>query len=196
VDVKNVFIAANEMLTGVVHQIKEDDWDISLPEHARYKDDQTIRDIVNICAYENQCVPAMLAGANDLKNNFEMTEDILGDNWLDAYTQLANTANKAVEQQTSLDQTVHMSYGDFPADRYLNDICVQRSAVAYDVAALIGVEAHLPEEAVAGLLPIVEEFAPYLRENGIFPPAIEVDDDASPEQKLMAFMGRQPYCNA
>ena len=65
-------------------------------------------------AYENQCVPKVLAGETALVTNPEFDGDLLGDDLAGNYQRLADEANATVRAHADLDRTVHMSYADVP----------------------------------------------------------------------------------
>ncbi len=191
-DIKKLFIATNQALTDVIKQITPEQFEMKVPAHMRYSDGQVLKTTINILAYENLCVPKVLHGEIGLAINKEFNEDLLKDDLVGNYERLSHVANEAVKSHADLEQIVHISYGDFPASGYLTDISIQRSTSAYDIGMLIGVDVSLPEDAVKGLWSIAVSYADYLREAGIFPPEIKVSDDASPEDKLLSLMGRQP----
>ncbi len=63
---------------------------------------------------------------------------------------------------------------------------------SWDVARTIGADETLPEEAVASTLMGLQRMPDaMLRGENMFGPAIEVAEDASPQEKLLAFVGRQ-----
>ncbi|MDA1359611.1 maleylpyruvate isomerase family mycothiol-dependent enzyme [Glycomyces luteolus] len=83
--------------------------------------------------------------------------------------------------------------GDKPVDEaidqfYTADIWLH----SWDLAKALGREPELGQErcrtALAGMQPIDQ----MLRESGQFGPAVPVADDASPQDKLAAFIGRDP----
>lgn len=63
----------------------------------------------------------------------------------------------------------------------------------WDLAEALGAKVDLPDDAInatlSGLMLMPEDT---LRGKGMFGPAIEVPEDASAQDKLMAFTGRQP----
>ena len=143
-------------------------------------------------AYENQCVPKVLAGEAGLTTNPEFDGDLLGDDLAGNYERLASEANAAVRAHADLDRTVHMLYADVPARGYLSDISLNRTMALYDAAALTGLEPHLPDEAIPEIHMIATQNGELLRRMGIFPAEIAVSGDAVPEDPFLAFIGRQP----
>ena len=119
-----------------------------MPAYARFHDGQTLRTSLNIMAYENQCVPKVLAGETGLATNPDFDGDLLGDDVAGNYERLATEANASVRSHADLDRIVHMSYADVPARGYLSDISLNRTMALYDAAALTGLEPHLPDEVI------------------------------------------------
>ena len=143
-------------------------------------------------AYENQCVPKVLAGEAGLATNPEFDGDLLGDDVAGNYERLASEANATVRAHADLDRTVHMSYADVPASGYLSDISLNRTMALYDAAALTGLEPHLPDEVILEVHAIATHNGELLRKMGIFPPEIAVSGDADPEDRFLGYIGRKP----
>ena len=191
-DIKDTFIAANSALTDLVLRVAPEHLTLEVPAYARFHDGQTLRDSLNIMAYENQCVPKMLAGESGLTTNPEFDGDLLGDDLTANYERLAAEANASVRAHADLDRTVHMSYADVPASGYLSDISLNRTMSLYDAAALTGLEPHLRDEAIRAIHEIATRNGDLLRKMGIFPPEIAVSADADTEDRFLAYIGRQP----
>ncbi len=85
---------------------------------------------------------------------------------------------------------MHLSYGDFPAREYLKHITSFRGFRAFSIAKLIGVSTKLPDDLVQGMW---DEIAPEVeswRAMGVFPPPLEIADDAALQDRLLAMCGR------
>ncbi len=191
-DIKDTFIAANRALTDLVVRVRPEDLALEVPAYARFHDGQTLRDSLNLMAYENLCVPKVLAGESGLATNPEFDGDLLDDDLAGNYERLATQADAAVEAHADLDQTVHISYGDVSAARYLSDISLNRAMSLFDAAALTGLEPHLSDEAIQAIHAIASEVGDLLRQMGIFPPEIAVTADAGPADRFLAYIGREP----
>ena len=191
-DIKDTFIAANSALTDLAVRVRPEHLGLEWPAYARFHDGQTLRDSLNLMAYENECVPKVLAGETGLTTNPEFTGDLLRDDVAGNYERLASEANASVRAHVDLDQTVHISYGDVPAGGYLSDISLNRTMALYDAAALTGLEPHVSDEAIASIHAIALENGDLLRQMGIFPPEVAVSDDAAAEDRFLGFIGRQP----
>jgi hypothetical protein len=191
-DTKDTFIAANSALTDLVLRLRPEHMALQVPAYSRFHDGQTLRDSVNLMAYENLCVPKVLAGEAGLTTNPEFDGDLLGDDVSANYEHLASAADASVQAHEDLDRIVHMSYADVPAARYLSDISLNRTMALYDFAALTGLEPHLADEAVGAIHEIAIENGELLRRMGIFPPEVAISGDADPEDRFLAYIGREP----
>lgn len=191
-DIKDTFIAANSALTDLALRVRPEHLSLEAPAYARFHDGQTLRDSLNLMAYENQCVPKVLAGEAGMVTNPEFDGDLLGDDLAGNYGRLASEADAAVRAHADLDRTVHMSYADAPARRYLSDISLNRTMALYDAAALTGLEPRVSDETIGAVHAIASKSGDLLRQMGIFPPEIAVSGDASPEDRFLAYIGREP----
>ncbi|WP_138757851.1 TIGR03086 family metal-binding protein [Modestobacter altitudinis] len=83
--------------------------------------------------------------------------------------------------------------GDKPVDEaidqfYTGDVWLH----SWDLAEALGREPDLGEERCRAALADMASMEQLLRDSGQFGPAVPVDDDASPQDRLMAFIGRDP----
>lgn len=83
--------------------------------------------------------------------------------------------------------------GDMPVDKaidmfYTADVWMH----SWDLAKALGREPDLGQERCAAALDAMRPVEQMLRDSGQYGPAVPVADDASPQDKLMAFIGRDP----
>ena len=83
--------------------------------------------------------------------------------------------------------------GDRPVDEaidqfYSGDVWMH----SWDLARALGREVDLGEERCSAALAAMQPIEQLLRDSGQFGPAVPVADDASPQDRLMAFIGRDP----
>lgn len=198
----DTFVNADKTLVGVVERIPDHLWTESIPDDFPTSDDRTytLREILDYQAYDEAWIPDIMAG----RTIEEVGEDaygdphgkeLLGD---DPRGRFRDLASKAVDAVRSLgesdldDQTVHYSYGDFPAREALWHAIVFRATRAYDIAKGIGIDPTLPDDLVRATWDIVEPNAEEWRAMGVFGPAVEVPDDAPLQDRLLGLTGRQP----
>jgi uncharacterized protein (TIGR03086 family) len=193
-----VFILADQTLAGVVQQIKDDQWAMTLPDWFQVgrvqKPDITLRDIINYHAYDDAWVPEVLASKTMAEVGAAHDGDLLGDDPKARFAAITATAAAAVQALTEadLDRPVHLSYGDFPVREYLKHITSFRGFRAYDIAKLIGIDPTLPADLVQGLWGQLEPEIEQWRAMGVFGPAVPVPENADLQTKLIGLVGRQP----
>jgi uncharacterized protein (TIGR03086 family) len=194
---QEVFILADQTLLGVVDQIKDDQWNMELPDWFKAtagKTGASLRDIINYHAYDDIWVPDMLTGKTmeTVGKDKWKDEDLLGDDPKASFAAIVDKALAAVKNFSDLDMLVHCSFGDFPARAYFWQINLFRGMRARDIAKLIGADETLPADLVQGIWDEVSPHAEEWRKLGVFGPKIEVPPEASLQDKLLGLTGRQP----
>jgi hypothetical protein len=189
--IQELFIMSNQALRKVVAQIKDDQWKLDLPPGMSRKPG-TLKDAVRYHTYDDAWVPDVLAGKtkDEVGNAYEPLLTAEAKAVRKNYEEYSQRAIDSVGEFKDLDRVVHLSYGDFPAREYLQHIISFRAFRSYDIAKLIGADTTMADDFVQAL---TDEFSPVIesyRQMGVFPPAIEVADDASPQAKLLGLVGR------
>lgn len=199
---QETFIRADQELRKAIDQIKDEQWDMPLPEDFPTNGDEkyTMRQILTYQAYDEAWIPDIMAGKsvsevgeNAFGGRFDNT--LLGENPAADFGKLVDKAIAAVEaiEESDLDtRTVHYSYGDFPLREALWHAIVFRAMRAHDVAKAIGIDSDLPDDLVQAVWEIVEPHAEEWRAQGVFGPKIEVADDAKLQDRLLGITGRKP----
>lgn len=200
-DIRNLFILADESLNDVVQQITDKQWDRSMPEDFPTGDKHTytLRDIMNYHAYDEAWVPAMLSGKTMEEVGKEtfgkpFGGDLLGENPKENYAALSEKAIAAAREfpEDELDnRTVHFSYGDYPAREALRHITSFRGLRVYDLSKAIGFDTRMPDELVKGLWEMIEPRIDEWRQMGVFPPEVEVPEDTPLQTRLLGMTGRR-----
>lgn len=193
---QEVFILAEQTLAKVVDQVKDDQWDLKLPEWFQLggtqdRDKITLKTIINYHAYDTAWVPDVLAGKTAEEVGTKYDGDLLDDDPKGSYQNFSNKAVEAVKSLDDPDKIVHISYGDFPAKEYLKHITSFRGFRAYDIAKLIGANTKLPGDLVQGLWDEVEPEVEGWRQMGVYGPEVKVPEDADLQTKLLGMVGRE-----
>ncbi len=190
---QEVFILADEALLRVVEQIRDDQWELVVPDKlSARRPGATLRQIINYHAYDEAWVPDTLAGKTIEEVGQAHDGDLLGDDPKAAFARIVATAVATVRAFTDLDKIVHLSYGDFPAREYLQHITYFRGSRVYDIARFIGADTTMPTDLVQGLWDELVPNAEGWRKMGVFGPAIEVPEDAPLQDRLLGLTGREP----
>ena len=188
--IQELFIRSNEELRRVVDQISDKQWSINMPEGLTSKP-ATLLESVRYHTYDDAWVPDVLAGKTkeEVGDKYEYLLAI--DEILIKYDMFNQFAIDSVRGFDDLERKTHLSYGEFSAHNYLQHIVSYRAFRSYDIAKLIGVDTAMADDLVQGLL---DEFVPVIdryRQMGVFPPALEVADDANAQTRLLALVGRE-----
>ena len=192
---RDVFILADTTLLGVVEQIRDEQWSMTMPPEfaTTVQEPITLREVINYHAYDEAWVPDMLAGRTmDEVGKDTHRGDLLGADPKAAFAALVERACAAAAGLDDLDRVVHCSYGDFPAREFLTHITSFRGMRAHDIAKVIGVSAELPDDLVQGMWDQLEPHADEWRAMGVFGPQVQVPEGASLQDQLLGLTGRQP----
>ncbi|TMC10177.1 MAG: TIGR03086 family protein [Chloroflexi bacterium] len=191
-----LFVQADRALDGVVAQVRDDQWQMEMPESffTRSVDRRpTLREILNYHAYDDAWVPDMLAGRTMDEVGRDLHRgDLLADDPRARFAEIDERACAAALAVEDLDFVVHASFGDFPARGYLWQVTSFRAFRAHELARILGLDPTLPAGLVQALwdefLPRAEE----MRGLGVFREPVPVPDDAPLQDRLIALTGRQP----
>ena len=189
-NIQELFILSNRELLRVISQIKDEQFSLMMPPGMSRKPGN-LKTAVQYHTYDDAWVPDVLLGKTkaDVGDTFEglrTSSDVQAD-----YATYNQLAIDAVQDFSALDRMTHLSYGDFPAKDYLQHITTFRAFRSYDIAQLIGIDVRMKPDFVQALL---DEYSPLIegyRAMGVFPPALTVSQDASPQEKLLAMVGRK-----
>ena len=190
-----VFVLADHALQKVVNQIKAEQWEMEMPPSFARRGGATVtlRELINYHAYDDAWVPDMLAGKTmDEAGKTKFDGDLLGENPIENFGKIVDTACAAARNLDDLERTVHCSFGDFTAREYLWQINSFRALRAHDIAQVIGVDSRLPGDLVQGIWDEVSPHAEEWRAIGVYGPAVEVPADADLQARLLGITGRQP----
>ena len=158
--------------TELAGQIGEADW-----EKPTTCEDWSVRDLVDH-AMHWQAMGGSVFGAGTTP----------GDSWDSVHA----AVGQALSDPANLEGTAE-AFGGMPKQGVVGLVIGDLLIHSWDLARSLGADDTLPSEAVEstlmGLQRLPDEM---LRSETMFGPAIEVADDASPQDKLIAFVGRQP----
>lgn len=171
----------------LVHQIRPDQWHDSTP-----CTEWDVRTLVNHLVNEQEWVPPLVEGQTVEQVGDRFEGDQLGDDPATAWDRAAAQAHQALAEPGALSRTVHLSYGDSPAESYAWEMVSDAVVHSWDLARGIGADDHLDPELVDVVLKRTQPHADSLAASGYFAPQVPVPEDADPQTKLIALFGRQP----
>ena len=168
----DVWNMAAQKWSDTIAQVGDDDWGKSTP-----CGQWTVQELVDH-AMHWQGMGGSVLGAGTAP----------GQDWAEVQPALS----AALADPANLEGTVE-AFGNMPKQGIAGLIIADLLVHSWDLARSIGADETLPAEAVAsthmGLRRLPTEM---LRSENMFGPEVEVADDASDQDKLIAFVGRQP----
>lgn len=192
---KETFALADRALAEVIGQITDEQLEMTLPAQfeTSSKKNLTIKQVLGYHAYDDAWVPAMMAGKTMEETGMDLFKEYMDGRDVRAdYTDLAEQAILAVQNTEDLQQVVHCSFGDFPAQHYLWQIISFRGLRAHDLAKVTGQNTKLADELVRGMWELLSPHAEEWRSIGVFGPIVSVPEDAPLQDRLLGLTGRQP----
>lgn len=176
---------ADQTLGRYVAQVKDSQWNMPTPDA-----EWSVRDLVHHGLEAELWVPDVLAGRTIEQVGDRYAGDIMGNDPKAAWTTASEKAQATVRDFTAMDQTVHLSYGDFPARTYLQHQLIDHTIHAWDLAHAIGADEQFDPRLIQAVYEWFEPQAEEWRNAGILGPTIRVPDDANTLTRLLALSGR------
>ncbi len=148
-----------------------------------------VRTLVNHVTGEYLWVPEMLAGRTVADVGDRLDGDLLGADPLQAVRDAQQRAVAALHEPGALERTVHLSFGDTPAEAYARQMMVDSVIHTWDLARAISGDESLDPELVDASYAEMLKTAGDWRAAGVFGPETS-PADASTQAKLLALTGR------
>jgi uncharacterized protein (TIGR03086 family) len=150
-----------------------------------------VRALVNHLVTEQRWAPLLLAGAtvDDVGDRFN--GDQLGEDPVGAWADAAAAAREAFAAPGALLRSVELSYGRRPAQRYCQEMTLDLTVHAWDLARGIGADERLGEQLVGDVLAFIGPQVEELVSTGLFARPVAVRDDADTQTRLLALLGRR-----
>ena len=152
--------------------------------------DWDVRTLVNHVVAEDLWTPPLLAGATIAEIGDRFDGDVLGADPVAAYARAAADATAAAHTDGVLQRTVHLSYGDAPAEEYLWQMFADHLIHGWDLARAIGADAHLDEDLVEACERWFRGYEEAYRSGGAIGPRPDLPAAADPQTRLLAAFGR------
>lgn len=135
---------------------------------------------------------AMLTTAADGGKAAMPEGDQFGSDPAGVYDQRRRALITAVRGEGALDRNWEMPFGTMPGAMMAGIAFMEHLTHAWDVAKATGQETKLPADLVTECMELVTPMGAMLRMPGVCGPAVSVPDDAPPQDKFIAFLGRNP----
>jgi uncharacterized protein (TIGR03086 family) len=178
-----------QRFAALVAGVGSDQWHDSTP-----CSEWDVRTLVHHLLYEQRWAPPLFEGQTIEQVGDQFEGDLMGDHtstWPQLLASSIETAHDVVTQPGILERTVHLSYGDVPAQEYLVQLTADLAIHAWDLARATGQDETLDPDAVALMLPWAEANAEMLAGSGLFGSPVVVGPDAPDDVRLLALLGRR-----
>lgn len=148
-----------------------------------------LRALLGHMVYEMSWVADLLAGKTVAEVGAKYDGDLLGGNAPGAWQRASEAALAAVEA-TDLSQTVHLSYGNFPAEHYIRESGTDMLIHGWDAGQAINCSIIFDKQLAQAVYDFVLPRADEFRVSGLFGEQLPTSETASLQTKLLAFYGR------
>lgn len=170
-----------------VEYIGDDQWSAATP-----CTDWTVRDLLNHLVAEHLWAPWLLEGSTIAEVGGRFDGDVCGSDPRGAWEAASAVSQPAFHRPGALDRQVDTSAGPIDAEEYGWQMALDLAVHAWDLARGIGVVDRLDPELAAVLYERVAPRAKEWQGFGVFGPPVDVPGSASPQDRLVAVLGRQP----
>jgi uncharacterized protein (TIGR03086 family) len=177
---------ACELFDRAVGQIRPDQWAAPTPCAG-----WDVRTLVNHVAAEELWTPPLMAGRTIAEVGDRFDGDVLGEDPVAAHDEAAGAAIEAVAADGALERTVHLSFGDVPAEEYAMQLFTDHLVHAWDLARAIGADEQLEHELVRRIHAETEKEVETLAATGRFDPPVHVPAHADLQARMLGLFGRR-----
>jgi uncharacterized protein (TIGR03086 family) len=178
---------AMDVFDRAVHKVGISDWDSPTPCTG-----WDVKELVGHLVGEQLWVPDLLAGRTIAEVGDKFDGDVLNDDPIGTWTAASQAARAAWLEPGALDRTVHLSFGDTDAREYCWQMTIDLAVHGWDLATALGSDPAMGDELALELLGFVEPQLDAWQGSGLFADPVPVPDDAEPQDRLVAALGRRP----
>ncbi|MCF6524022.1 TIGR03086 family metal-binding protein [Streptomyces sp. JJ36] len=183
----DAFDTAFDEFDRLVHRVGTEQWHAGTP-----CTEWSVRDLVSHLTNEHLWAPHLLRGETLAQVGDRYDGDVLGDEPVAAWERASAASREAFHRPGALDQRVHVTGGQIPAAEYGWQMTTDLAVHGWDLARGIGVTPHIPDALARELHDRTAPQAASWEGTGMFAAPVEVPADASPQDRLVALLGREP----
>lgn len=192
-DLLAAFLAAQRAFGERVHAVAEGQWQDATPDT-----EWTVADLVEHLVDEHRWAAPLLHG-HDLETAGQIVRGTrslpvdggTGANLAESWDEAAAASADAFSGDGALQRQVALSRGATPARDYVGEMIFDLIVHAWDLGRAIGFDGSLPDQVVELVYAQAQGIGD-LSSSGLFDAPVEVPDDASTLDKLVALTGRDP----
>jgi uncharacterized protein (TIGR03086 family) len=181
---KSLFEMALDEAEGVMQHVTVGALDLPTP-----CTEWNLQQLLNHLYNELAWVPELLAGKTIEQVGDALDGNLVGEDPQHTWRDYADVARTAAIQAPP-EKVVHLSYGNVPAQDYLNEMAGEVAVHIWDVAQAIGYTFLIPEELAEAVYEQAKKNAAEWHKLGLLGKPTPVLPGASTEAKLLSLFGR------
>jgi len=184
-DPKLLFTTCVDQSSEVIRIVKSSQFGWDTPDT-----EWTVKDLINHMLYELSWASDILNGKTIAEVGKKYDGDLVGDS-LQKNWSAAEIRAKDALRRVSLEQKIHLSYGDFPAEHYIRQEANDQLIHAWDLGTAIGIKIIFDPAVAEDLYKSTLPNKTRLAASGLFAPPVPVPESANTQTKLLALLGRK-----
>ncbi len=154
--------------------------------------DWDVRALVNHVVGEDRWVEPLVAGRTIADVGTALDGDLLGEDPKEAAEEAGKGAVASFGEPGALERTVHLSFGDTPAEEYAWQLVADHVVHSWDLAVAIGGDRTIDDDLVAACTGWWQAWEEGYRGAGAVGDRVVVPSTASAQDRLIASFGRDP----
>lgn len=154
--------------------------------------DWNVRELVNHVVGEDEWTVPLMDGATIAEVDDRFDGDLLGADPVAAARRAGDAAVAAMSAPEALTRTVHLSFGDTPAEEYCRQLLADHLIHAWDVAAAVDGDRRLDPALVSACAEWFCNREQMYRGAGVIGERVDVPENADAQALLLAAFGRYP----
>jgi len=154
-----------------------------------------VRALLNHVVGEDRWTPPLVAGSTIEAVGDRFDGDLLGADPGEAAEQAGREAVASFAEPVAGERTVHLSFGDTPAQEYAWQLAADHLIHAWDLAAATGGDTTLDDELVAAVAEWFADREELYRGGGVIAARPDTPGESAQDRLLVAF-GRDPAWSA
>ncbi len=150
-----------------------------------------VRQVANHLIGENLWAVELLQGRTIAEVGARLDGDLAGNDPAATYKSSVRSASQACTAPGAMAATCYLSFGDYSGSDYTAQLFLDTLIHGWDVATATGQDARLDPGLVMACLPVAEQLTTQFRGAGVFGENLPVADEADPQTRLLALVGRR-----
>lgn len=187
-DVFEAFDIAQGDLERALRHVGDDQWTLPTP-----CTEWNVRQVANHIVAAGDYFMALLDGASK-EDALEqlLVADVLQPDPVSAYVAQRPRLRDAFARPGALDRVCHWVLGDLTGAQLLHGCVAETTVHAWDIAHATGNDQPMDPQLAEVAFATIEQLAPIFAANGFAAPSVDMPDEATLQDRLIACSGRRP----